>query len=368
VKNLLHVLAGMDRGGCEGNAICLIEGSPEVSHHTLVLGEAGAMSGEFARASVSIRHAGALGRGGKKVIASVSVAVDETKADGVIVWHGMVALPEILHALCGFRGRVLVHGGNPAHSMPRSVDLRYWLREKWLGGRATAIYVCCSRHVADSFECSLYLRRFRRVVIPNGTRLCPAPLEHRAADRASGGFVVGMTARLDRIKDHATLLRSFALVLADFPDACLELAGEGELRRDLEALADGLAIAGRVRFLGTVPDVAAVHRTWDLFVYSTTKREGFGNALIEAMMSGLPCLASDTGPVREVVGRGGGGSLVAPGEVAALADRIVALLRDGEARARLAAAGRKRAEETFSQEAFAEAYLKELRADREGEP
>jgi len=358
----------MDRGGCEGNAICLIEASPELSHHTLVLGEAGAMSGEFAKGSVSIRHDGVLGRGRKKVIGSVSRAVEESKADGVIVWHGMVALPEILHALRDFRGRVLVHGGNPAHSMRRSVDLRYLLREKWLGRRAAATYVCCSQHVADSFEGSLYLRRFRRVVIPNGTRLRPDQAGNLSANRTEGGFILGMTARLDRIKDHATLLRSFALVLADFPNARLELAGEGELRRELEDLAGELEIQGKVRFLGTVPDVAAVHRTWDLFVYTTTDREGFGNALIEAMMSGLPCLATDTGPIREVVGRLEVDPLVPPGEVAVLSERIVSLLRDGEARARLAAAGRKRAEETFSQDVFAKAYLKELHIEGEVRP
>ena len=326
------------------------------------------MSAEFAKAVVSIHHAEVLGRGTKRLVGSVARAVEETKADGVIVWHGMVALPEILHALRDFQGRVLVHGGNPAHSMRRSVDLRYWMKEQWLGRRAAATYVCCSRHVADSFESSVYLRRFPRVVIPNGTRLRPLPAGDASEDRADGGFVVGMTARLDRIKDHATLLRSFALVVAEVPNARLELAGEGELRGELEDLAGELGIQGKVRFLGMVPDVAAVLRRWDLFVYTTTDREGFGNALIEAMMSGLPCLATDTGPIREVVGRLAVDPLVPPGDVAFLAGRIVSLLRDGETRSRLAAAGRKRAEETFSQDVFAKAYLNELQFEGEVMP
>jgi glycosyltransferase involved in cell wall biosynthesis len=65
------------------------------------------------------------------------------------------------------------------------------------------------------------------------------------------------------------------------------------------------------------------------------------------------------------VGRLAVDSLVPPGDATFLASRIVSLLRDGEARARLAAAGRQRAEETFSQEAFAKAYLNELQSDRE---
>lgn len=358
----------MNRGGCEGNAICLIRASPEVSHHTLVLGEVGAMSEEFSGVCASLEHGGVLGRGQQKVIGSVTRAAERSEADGVIVWHGMVALPEILHALRDFRGEILVHGGNPAHSMRRSVDLRYLLREKWLGRRAAATYVCCSQHVADSFKGSLYLRRFRRIVIPNGTRLRPAPAGNPSVDRTGGGFVLGMTARLDRIKDHATLLRSFALVLADFPNARLELAGEGELHGELNTLAGNLGISDRVRFLGTVSDVSSVLRTWDLFVYATTDREGFGNALIEAMMFGLPCIATDTGPIREVTGQLSVEHLVPPGDVDSLAKRIVILLRDSDARTRLANEGRIRAEGNFSPEVFARAYLNALRIGEQANP
>lgn len=368
MKTLLHILAGMDRGGCEGNAICLVRASPEVSHHTLVLGEVGAMSGEFAKGSVSIRHDGVLGRGRKKVVGAVSRAVEVTKADGVIVWHGMVALPEILHALRDFRGEILVHGGNPAHSMRRSVDLRYLLREKWLGRRANATYVCCSRHVADSFEGSVYLRRFRRVVIPNGTLPRESAIINPVSGRTDGNFILGMTARLDRIKDHATLLRSFATVLNDFPNARLELAGEGELHGELNTLAGNLGISDRVRFLGTVSDVSSVLRNWDLFVYATTDREGFGNALIEAMMFGLPCIATDTGPIREVTGQLSVEHLVPPGDADSLAKRIVILLRDSDARTRLANEGRIRAEGNFSPEVFARAYLNGLRIGEQANP
>jgi glycosyltransferase involved in cell wall biosynthesis len=359
VKNLLHILAGMDRGGCEGNAISLIQASPEVLHHVLVLGGVGPMSGEFSTRSVSIRHDEVLGRGYGKTVESVGRAAVETKADGVIVWHGMVALPEILHALRDFRGEVLVHGGNPAHSMRRSVDLRHWLREQWLGRRAAATYVCCSRHVADSFDGSLYLRRFPRVVVPNGV-LAPTGPTHVAREILPGDtFTIGMVARLDPIKDHPTLLRSFSIVLQEAPGARLELAGDGPSRDSLEALAKELGIADQTRFLGSVADVFATMAGWDIFAYTTTDREGLGNALAEAMRFGLPCIASDVAPIREL----GGSEIVyvPPRQDRILASAILALSASVERRSAIGFSGRCRAECRFSPERYATRYLELLK-------
>ncbi len=65
-------------------------------------------------------------------------------------------------------------------------------------------------------------------------------------------FWLGMTARLCKIKDHATLLRAFRTVLGRFPNCRLELAGDGELRLSLEALARELGVFDSVKFLGDV--------------------------------------------------------------------------------------------------------------------
>ncbi len=332
LESLLHILAGTARGGCEGNALCLIQQDRAIRHQVLVLGEPGPMSDEFEREGAVVRHLEVLRLSSRRAVAALRTEVQRCKPQGVIAWHGMVALPEILHALRDFPGRVLVHGGNPAHSLPRWVDWRYWLREKWLGHRCDATYVCCSQYVADSFERSCYLRRFPRVVVYNGVKPLTVP-PHVPRQIAPGEpFTIGMTARLDHIKDHPTLLRAFALVLKEWPAARLELAGDGDRRAQLERLAGELGIAERVKFLGMVSDVYAVMQHWDIFAYATTDREGLGNALAEAMLLGLPCIVTDVGPMREIVGESICAVFIPKGNTQYLAVNIVRLANDFQLR------------------------------------
>jgi glycosyltransferase involved in cell wall biosynthesis len=169
-----------------------------------------------------------------------------------------------------------------------------------------------------------------------------------------------MTARLDGIKDHANLLRAFSILLETQPLATLELLGDGELRSELETLAVNLGIQERVKFRGTVSDVYAEMAHWDLFAYSTTDREGLGNALVEAMMLGLPCVVTDAGPMRELVGDPPGAVIVPAGIPILLADAMSQLLADQHLRKKISISGRKRANDAFSQERCTWGYLSEI--------
>lgn len=358
-KKIVHILTGMCRGGCEGNALCLIANAQDHEHEVLVLGGGGEMSEEFVKAGANILYLSPT-LNPWKFSAQIRKKAAEINPDGVIVWHGMVMLPIILHALRHQGIRVMVHGGNPAYSMPWWVDLRYFFLETLLGERAAATYVCCSRYVADSFRLSRYLRRFPTVVVPNGVKsLNVLPHEPRHIQGESTA-IIGMVARLDEIKDHVTLLKAFALVLQKHPKIVLELAGEGRQRASLEALASELGITDKVSFLGLVEDIYPRIKSWDVFAYATTAQEGLGNALAEAMMVGLPCVATDVGPVRELAGEPPAIALATPADASALASSILHLLEDTGERRRFGAAGRERALSAFSQNVYAQGYLKLL--------
>jgi len=151
------------------------------------------------------------------------------------------------------------------------------------------------------------------VVIPNGidvSTLAPAP-HAGAALRASWGIasdalVIGHVGRLSEVKDHETLIDSFALLAATDIDARLVCVGEGtETRRQsLVQRAETNGIADRVRFTGARSDLAAVYSAFDVLALSSV-REGFANVIAEAMACGVPAVVTDTGASREIVGEFG---------------------------------------------------------------
>ncbi len=363
----------------EGNALALIQARPAAAHSVLVLNDGGPMVAAWERAGAAVTCVGRPGRTPGRIAAAVTGALSSIKPAGAIAWSGVPGLPEIVHA-CGRAGVPLaVHGGNPARRMPVRVDLRYGLLERLFppgGGQAGGplpTYVCCSRHVAESFAVSRYLRRFPRTVVPNGVPATGPPAAVRRFDPSGSGpaqsgeidrpFTIGMTARLSVIKDHPTLLRAVAQLADRVPNLLLELAGDGETRPALEALAASLHLGARVRFLGDVGDVPATLRRWDLFAYATTPDEGLGNAVAEAMVAGLPCVVTEVGPMREFFEDTPDGPtvrLVPPADPAALAAALGELIPDHAARGRLANAGRAFAARKFAPEAFARGYLAAL--------
>ncbi|MBE7157038.1 MAG: glycosyltransferase, partial [Rhodospirillales bacterium] len=308
-SDILHLLVHAARGGCERACEQVCRYWPGARHRVLVLGEPGEMSAVWEGMNVPVEHLNVMRLPRSARAAALrNTAARLPATRGAVAWHGMAELPVILHALPADRGPVLVHGGNPANSLRAWTDWRYLLAE-WLlfPRRHDPIYTPCSQYVSDSFESSRYLRRFRRHVITNGVDPLPAEAVHvpRPLVPAEDAVTVGMLARLDAIKDHAGLLRAFALLRRRVPHARLELAGDGDQRPALEQLAADLGVAGAVGFLGTVRDVYSLLPRWDLFAYATTENEGFGIALAEALMCGLPAVVTDVGPVREVCGQPG---------------------------------------------------------------
>jgi glycosyltransferase involved in cell wall biosynthesis len=126
---------------------------------------------------------------------------------------------------------------------------------------------------------------------------------------------------LRKVKDYATLVRAFAR-LSKRLDCRLLILGEGKERRHLSALAGGLGIADRCDLPGFVDDpFPYLSRTAVLAL--TSRREGLGNVLVEAMALGTPVVATDCqGGVRELLQGGRIGGLVPVGNVAALADTL----------------------------------------------
>ena len=152
--------------------------------------------------------------------------------------------------------------------------------------------------------------------------------------------------RLIAQKDHATLLRGFALVRERIPDARLAILGSGPLEAETRALSRELGLEAAVSLPGRTEIRDWLERA-DVFVH-TSRWEGFGIVLLEAMLAGLPVVATRVSAVPEVVVPGQTGELVEAGDVDGVARELTTLLGDAELRSRLGAAGRERARTEFS--------------------
>ena len=167
--------------------------------------------------------------------------------------------------------------------------------------------------------------------------------------------VVGIAARFAPVKDHATLLDAFAIVVRDVPEAKLVLVGDGPLREELEAKVERLGIEESVRFLGVRRDVPELLSTWDVFTL-TSWSEGTSVTLLEAMASGLPTVVTRVGGNPEIAVEGETGLMAGRGDSEGLAAAFVRLLRDPELRGELGEAGRERVRRKFTRELMHSAY------------
>ena len=158
--------------------------------------------------------------------------------------------------------------------------------------------------------------------------------------------IVLSTARLTEQKGVDVAVRALSLLPAD---VVLVVLGEGPEREALQELAEESGVSPRVFLPGRVPDVAVWLRRASVYV-QPSRWEGFGLAVLEAMVCGLPVVATHVSSLPELVADGETGVLVPPGDPAALAAAIERALAEpgfGEA-------GRERARTTFSVAAMAD--------------
>jgi len=193
----------------------------------------------------------------------------------------------------------------------------------------------------------------RCLLVENGidtdeyARRCDTAAAKRREGFAPGRLMVGAVGRLSAEKGFDLLIRATHRLIRAGHDLQLTIAGEGDARPQLEALAAELGLGDRVRLLGYRADPRGLYEALDLFVLSSL-REGLPNVVLEAMAMEVPVVATRVAGVPRLLHDGGNGALVEPGSVDALAGGMARLLANAEARARLAEAGRRTVVERYS--------------------
>lgn len=203
--------------------------------------------------------------------------------------------------------------------------------------RNSELLLPCSSAVREHMENLGYSQEIMKLV-PNAVHV--AKYKHDESSRESFRHEMGLKAnslvvlgagRMVDWKGFDYLIQAFALVLQNHQGSgslSLWLGGEGPERHHLEALVRDLSIEDNVRFLGFMRDIRPVLWASDLYVHPSWGKEAFGLILLEALASGLPCIATRNGGITDIVKDGESGLLIPGRDHLKMADAISKMLRD----------------------------------------
>jgi phosphatidylinositol alpha-1,6-mannosyltransferase len=171
-------------------------------------------------------------------------------------------------------------------------------------------------------------------------------------------LTVGRLAAAERYKGHDVALQALPAVLEKVPDAAYLIAGDGDDRPRLEALAQDLGVHAHVSFLGHLdrPQIAAAYAACDVFALPSRlelddrapKGEGFGIVFLEAMAFGKPVVGPHIGAPADFIHDNENGLLVDPEDPVALAQALIQVLTQPELARRMGACGRRLVQEEYS--------------------
>jgi glycosyltransferase involved in cell wall biosynthesis len=169
-------------------------------------------------------------------------------------------------------------------------------------------------------------------------------------------FFLITVGRLVYEKGHEFLIQAIPAVTRSFPQITVGICGSGPLFGQLEEQISALALENKVRLLGQWENVRELLAAADTFVLPS-RWEGLPMALLEAMMAGLPIIATKVEGVEEVIVEGKHGLLVPTENADALADAIIHLLTDPQLRHKMGAAAKTQVLELYTTEHMCEQYL-----------
>ena len=243
------------------------------------------------------------------------------------------------------------------HSAYAIAHTRWMQRLLPVVSRLVTRFTCVSRNLAEFFA-TLGVPQKRLLTIYNGVDIDvykPGALRPEFCPVAR----IGAVGRLVAEKDYPTLLSALALLKARKVRFFAEIAGDGPLAAELKGHALALGLHGVVSFRGPCDNIPAFLRELDIYVLSS-RHEGLPIAVLEAMATALPVVATRITAIPEIIDDGRTGILVPPGDAAAMADALAALAADGVRRRALGGAAREGVRTRYTISGASRSYAAEL--------
>jgi sugar transferase (PEP-CTERM/EpsH1 system associated) len=361
---IAHVLYRLDTGGMERIVVSLIKAThARYRHAVITLAGFGMLRDEIADVVVACVSLEKRPGTDWRCYLRLQRALRLLKPDLVQTYNlGTLDLAPVVKAA---RVRHLVHAEHGRDAADPDGSIRKYQRlRRWMAPFIDR-YVAVSPDLRDWLTERVRLAPAKVTYIANGIDVAAfAASRPRSVARTllddfapAGSVLIGNVARLDLVKDHASLLAAFKLLRAQAPrsDCRLVIIGDGPQRDTLARQIAQLGLAASVRLLGNRSDVAALLGECDLFALSSIA-EGMPVTVLEAMAAGLPVVATGVGSVATVVADDVTGTLVPVRDPRALADALAMYVDDAALRSRLGEAGRARVTTQFTLAAMVSSY------------
>ena len=184
--------------------------------------------------------------------------------------------------------------------------------------KAVESYLLENKEIKKSKNLSVVLYGYESKELPNT----------RPQKGILSSLTLGTISRLTDQKDIPTLLHAFLKIKKAIPVATLEIIGGGPLRKSLENMVSELGLTNDVTFIGKTREIQKYLSAWDIFLL-TSKYEGFGLVLLEAMDCDVPIVASNNSAIPEVLGEGFPG-LCRTGDASDFASKIIELINGNQ--------------------------------------
>ena len=363
---IFAVIAASGAGGAEQVFATLLQRlNPERFEVTVACHGEGSMLETYRRNAVGVSSFDLVDLRRVTTITKLAAMMRESRSDVV---HTHLWTADVLGGMAARLARIprVVSSVHGAYFLPIGVTGVRRMRRLAFSRIYRFIYLRCdrviavSRYVADDLATRPGVRvaHDRIRVVENGVdiddpdRMIATGMG--SSDRwGSGSPRIAVVANFFPYKGHRYLIQGIPAVLAEFPRARFVLAGEGESRPSMTALAEQLGVAERVTFTGEISDALDLIRKSDLFVLPSVSSEGLPITLVEAMALGRPVVTTRAAGIPEIAEDGVTARVVAPRDAEALSSAIVSVLKDRHFAGRMAAQARAVARERFSADRMA---------------
>ena len=352
---ILHMISGGDVGGAKTHVHTLLAGLAKSENVLLVC----FMEGPFAREAQALGIPTRVMSGSTASVLRQLSELVRREGYEILHCHGARAnfIGSVLKKRNGVPTVTTVHSDPGLDYLGRPLAALTYGNINKIALRRMDYWIGVSQSIVDL----LHERGFdpnRTFTIPNGVSFdLQDPAQDRETYLRSHGIepepdmtVFGIAARINPVKDMETLIRGFAKTVAACPAARLIIAGDGEQRSQMEALAAQLCPAGTVVFAGWVEDTHSFYSAIDVNML-TSLSEGFPYALLEGASRRCALIASRVGGIPDLVEHGANGLLFTPRDVDTLAEHMIRLARDHRLLRSLADRLHADAEEKYSIEA-----------------